>query len=106
REDAIGKRCTGAAPWSGGRAPTRGRPGTAGPRTAPGCRDRRTSGTAYSDADMPSRRTIGVDMGGTKLLAGAVDAGLGVHHRAQRTVAGLDQAALLDTVVDAVLETR
>src|SRR5947199_5154873 len=55
---------------------------------------------------MRARRTIGVDMGGTKLLAGAVDAGLGVHHRTQRTVAGLDQAALLDTVVDAVLETR
>jgi glucokinase len=55
---------------------------------------------------MPARRTIGVDMGGTKLLAGAVDAGLGVRHRAQRSVAGLDQSALLDTAVDAVMETR
>jgi glucokinase len=56
--------------------------------------------------DMPARRTIGVDIGGTKLLAGAVDAKLGVHHRAQRTVAGLDQAALVDIAVDAVQEVR
>jgi glucokinase len=55
---------------------------------------------------MPARRTIGVDMGGTKLLAGAVDAGLEVHHRAQRVVAGLDQSALLDIAVDAVAEAR
>jgi glucokinase len=51
---------------------------------------------------MPSRRVIGVDMGGTKLLAGAVDAGLGVHHRVQRTLTGLDQSSLLNTVQDAV----
>jgi glucokinase len=55
---------------------------------------------------MPARRTIGVDMGGTKLLAGVVDADLGVHHRTQRRVAGLDQAALLDAAVDAVEEAR
>ncbi len=55
---------------------------------------------------MPPRRTIGVDMGGTKLLAGAVDARLGVHHRAQRSVTGLDQSALLDITVDAVQEVR
>jgi glucokinase len=55
---------------------------------------------------MPARRTIGVDLGGTKLLAGAVDPGLGVHHRAQRTVTGLDQRTLLDVVVDAVQEVR
>jgi glucokinase len=53
---------------------------------------------------MPSRRVIGVDLGGTKLLAGVVDAGFGVHHRAQRSVVGLDQSALLDTAVDAVHE--
>jgi glucokinase len=55
---------------------------------------------------MPLRRVIGVDMGGTKLLAGAVDEGLEVHHRVQRPVAGLDQATLLDTVIDAVDEVR
>ena len=55
---------------------------------------------------MALRRVIGVDVGGTKLLAGVVDAGLGVHHRAQRSVVGLDQSALLDTAVDAVHEAR
>jgi glucokinase len=55
---------------------------------------------------MPARRTIGVDMGGTKLLAGVVDAGLAVHHRVQRSVTDLDQLALLDTALDAVDEAR
>jgi glucokinase len=55
---------------------------------------------------MPARRTIGVDMGGTKLLAGAVDTGFSVHRRAQRSVSGLDQSSLLDVVVDAVDEAR
>jgi glucokinase len=55
---------------------------------------------------MPGRRTIGVDMGGTKLLAGAVDTGLSVHYRAQRTLTGLDQSAVLDTAVEAVQEVR
>jgi glucokinase len=55
---------------------------------------------------MPPRRVIGVDMGGTKLLAGAVDGELGVHHRVQRTVLGLGQVTLLDTVQDAVQEVR
>jgi glucokinase len=55
---------------------------------------------------MPAPLTIGVDMGGTKLLAGALDARLGVLHRSQRTVTGLDQSALLDAAVDAVNEAR
>ena len=55
---------------------------------------------------MASRRVIGVDVGGTKLLAGVVDARFGVHHRAQRSVVGLDQSALLDMAVDAVREAR
>jgi len=55
---------------------------------------------------MPARRTIGVDLGGTKLLAGAVDPSLGVHHRVQRTVTGLQQRTLLDIAVEAVAETR
>ncbi|MGI8902988.1 MAG: ROK family protein [Solirubrobacteraceae bacterium] len=55
---------------------------------------------------MPARRTIGVDMGGTKLLAGAIDPGLGVHHRVQRPVVGLDQPALLDVAAAAVQEAR
>jgi glucokinase len=55
---------------------------------------------------MPGRRTIGVDMGGSKLLAGVVDAELSVHHRAQRPLLGLDQPALLDLAVEAVEEVR
>jgi glucokinase len=55
---------------------------------------------------MPGRRVIGVDMGGTKLLAGAVDEELSVHHRTRHTIAGLDQAALIDTVVQIVEEAR
>jgi glucokinase len=55
---------------------------------------------------MAARRVIGVDVGGTKLLAGVVDQGMRVHHRAQRTVAGLDQSALLDTMLDAIREAR
>jgi glucokinase len=55
---------------------------------------------------MPERRIIGVDLGGTKLLAGAVDSSLGVHHRVQRTVTGLNQRAMLDIAVEAVSEAR
>lgn len=49
---------------------------------------------------------IGVDLGGTKLLAGAVDSDLGVHHRALRPALGVSASALLDLVVDAVEEAR
>jgi glucokinase len=58
---------------------------------------------------MPTGRpyvVIGVDMGGTKLLAGVVGPDLEVHHRAQRSLKGLDQASLLDVAVDAVEEAR
>ncbi len=47
---------------------------------------------------------IGVDLGGTKLLAGAVDPDMGVHSRAARAVAGLSQRALLEAAVGAVAE--
>jgi glucokinase len=49
---------------------------------------------------------IGVDIGGTNLLAGAVDPQLGVHHRTRRTVASRELPALLDTITDAVAEVR
>jgi glucokinase len=49
---------------------------------------------------------IGVDLGGTKLLAGAVDPALNVHHRATRPARGSDQAELLETVLGAVREVR
>ena len=54
---------------------------------------------------VPARCVIGVDLGGTKLLAGAVDPDrLTVHHRTRREVFGIDQTALLDAAVDAVQE--
>lgn len=49
---------------------------------------------------------IGVDLGGTKLLAGVVDGDLNVHHRVHRAVHGLDQRELLDAAVAAVEEAR
>jgi len=55
---------------------------------------------------VPARFAIGVDLGGTKLLAGAVGPDLAVHHRALRPVVGLDQAALVDVCVEAVEELR
>jgi len=55
---------------------------------------------------MAAECVIGVDLGGTKLLAGVLDDGLGVHHRVQRPVHGLGQRELLDTVVAAVEEAR
>ncbi len=57
-------------------------------------------------ADVAADCVIGVDLGGTKVLAGAVDGEQQVHHRAQRSVVGLEQAALLETIVDAVEEVR
>src|SRR3954467_4539898 len=49
---------------------------------------------------------VGVDLGGTKLLAGTVGPDLAVHHRALRHALGLDQGALLDTCVAAGEEAR
>lgn len=51
-----------------------------------------------------ARFAIGVDLGGTKLLAGAVGPDLSVHHRALRPALGLDQAALVESCVAAVEE--
>lgn len=45
---------------------------------------------------------IGVDVGGTKLLAGAVDADLAVHHRAQRSSQDLGTNELLDVLAETV----
>jgi len=53
---------------------------------------------------MASRRVIGVDMGGSKLLAGVVDRELRVGHSLQRSLSGLDQAGLIDLAVEAVQE--
>jgi glucokinase len=55
---------------------------------------------------MPAGCVIGVDLGGTKLLAGVVDEDLTVHHRANRRARGVDEAEVLDTIVGAVREVR
>jgi len=55
---------------------------------------------------MSATCVVGVDLGGTKAIAGAIDADLQVHHRARREVQGLDQAAVVSAVVDAVDEVR
>src|SRR3954467_11072719 len=49
---------------------------------------------------------IGVDLGGTKLLAGAVGSDLSVIHRTNRPVYGLSQDELVQMVADAVSEIR
>lgn len=58
----------------------------------------------YSGSGMPAGCVIGADLGGTKLLVGAVDAGLDVHHRAVRRSHGRDETEVLDMVVGAVQE--
>jgi glucokinase len=55
-------------------------------------------------ANVPKRCVIGVDVGGTKLLAGAVDDELGVHHRALRSSRGADTAEVLATIESVVRE--
>jgi glucokinase len=55
---------------------------------------------------MPSRRVIGIDAGGTKLLGGVVDEQLVVHHRVRRTWRGADRSETLGLFVDAVEEVR
>jgi glucokinase len=49
---------------------------------------------------------IGVDLGGTKLLAGAVDQDGTVHHRTNRPALGLDQLELVELVAHAVEGVR
>ncbi|MDQ3632745.1 MAG: ROK family protein [Actinomycetota bacterium] len=49
---------------------------------------------------------IGVDLGGTKLLAGAVEANLDVHHRAYRLAPASDLRAVIDAVASVVEEAR
>ncbi len=49
---------------------------------------------------------VGVDLGGTKLLAAAVGRDLGVHHRALRSAREVDQSELVELCVEAVEEAR
>jgi len=57
-------------------------------------------------AEVPAECVIGVDLGGTKAVAGAVDSGLAVHHRARREVSTSDLPALLETLTELVDEVR
>jgi glucokinase len=53
---------------------------------------------------MVGKRTIGVDLGGTKILAGVVDADGSVHGTAQRETPTGSQEALLDALEEIVAE--
>ncbi len=57
-------------------------------------------------AGVPGGCVIGVDLGGTNLLAGAVDAGFAVHRRAHRRAPASGLDAVLDAVASAVDEVR
>ncbi len=57
-------------------------------------------------ADPGADRVIGVDLGGTKLLAGVVDRDLRVHARVRRAAPSEDTETLLGAVADAVEELR
>ena len=52
------------------------------------------------------RSVIGIDLGGTKLLAGVVDSEQEVHTKVHRVVGGLDQGQLVDAITTAVEEAR
>lgn len=49
---------------------------------------------------------IGIDLGGSKMLAGVVDAEQGIHHRALAESAGLGQPELLDALAGMLVAAR
>jgi glucokinase len=51
-----------------------------------------------------TRKVVGVDLGGSKLLGGVVDEHLELHGRAHRSVNGLPQSKIVEATVDAVSE--
>jgi glucokinase len=57
-------------------------------------------------AGVSAESVIGVDLGGSKVLAGALSSDLTVHHRAQRPTRVRDQAELVDVIVATVEEAR
>ena len=82
---------------------------TAGPsscRVGPGRRDRASrpppSGGLGYPAIMSANRVIGVDLGGTKILAGVIDADGGMHETVERPTVTTSQDALLAELVEAV----
>jgi glucokinase len=53
-----------------------------------------------------TRKMIGIDLGGTKMMSGAIDENLGVHQPNYDVVEGLGQEQILSTIVDTVGEIR
>jgi glucokinase len=51
-----------------------------------------------------SRKVVGVDLGGTKLLAGVVDDQLEVHDRVHRMVTGMSDKGVTEAIVESVQE--
>jgi glucokinase len=49
---------------------------------------------------------IGLDLGGTKLLTGVVDAELEVHHESRERTTGASEQEVLDTIVEEIEEAR
>jgi glucokinase len=55
---------------------------------------------------MATRCVVGVDVGGTKMLAGVVDERLQVHARAHRPTEGMEQNVLVETLTEVIEELR
>jgi glucokinase len=53
-----------------------------------------------------TRKVIGIDLGGTKMLSGAIDENLGVHQPAYDVVENLPQEQIISTIVETVSEIR
>ena len=53
---------------------------------------------------MAGRRVVGIDAGGTKLLAGVVDDGLAVHHRLHHVWRGSERQDVIDLIIEVVGE--
>ena len=115
---ALGGGASSSQPCGGGAAPACSRrpPSSSPPpeklrlgaveRVRTACRRRASAMRIGRVAGMAEGYVIGVDLGGTKLLAGAVDADLSVIHRTNRPVYGLSQDELVQMVADAVEEIR
>src|SRR5262249_57002680 len=82
-----------------------------GPSPRPGRRDRRdtaspreepTSGGLWYPAVADARRVVGVDVGGTKILAGVVDAEGAIQHRRERLTELQSQQRLVEELGAAV----
>jgi glucokinase len=65
-----------------------------------------TSAAATYSCPMSEKCVIGVDLGGTKVIAGVLDEQLRVHQRVQRAAPGGEQSQVLDAVLDVVAEVR